>query len=165
MKPGLAALLAAIFVLPPASAGPAPAGANRIFLFASPATEESLSDEDAKARLASFEQTSATAFADRASCSLTHSVEIANALGIYEKTSENSFILEVELELKPSEYLAALEGLYFRQEFILLFLEKASGADRLWIIETPASLDAAIAALRKWKLTPVTVRPEKDQTE
>jgi hypothetical protein len=120
---------------------------------------------DANARLASFDQINATAVADRSACSLTHSVEITNALGIYETSSENSFILETDLKKKQSEYLAALTGLYSRQEFILLFFEAANGADRLWIIKTQRSPENVIAALRKWNFTPATVRPEKDQTE
>ena len=166
MKPFLATLFAVIFMIPVALAAQATApAANRIFLFASPTTEESLTDGQAKAHLTSFEQTNARAVADRAACSLSHSVEIADTLGIYEKSSENSFLLETDLEKKQSEYLAALTGLYSRQEFILLFFENASGADRLWIIKTQRPLEAAVAALRKWKLTPVTVRSKKDQTE
>jgi hypothetical protein len=138
---------------------------NRVFLFASPATEDSLTDMDAKARLASFKQNNATAVADRSACSLTRSVEITNALGIYETSSENSFIMDANLEKNQSEYLAALFGLYSRQEFILLFFERATGADRLWIIKTQDSPEEVIAALRKWRLTPVTVRPNKNQTE
>ncbi len=159
-------LLAITLAFPAAFAGPIPApGANRIFLFASPNTQESLSDEEAKARLTTFQQMNATAVADRAACSLTSSVQIANSLGIYEASSENSFILESDLDRKNSEYLAALLGLYSRQEFILLFLDDASGGDRLWIIETPQSMDTIIATLRKMNLTPVTVRAQKDHNE
>jgi len=160
-------LLAIIIIAVPATfaAPPTAPAPNHIFLFASPATQESLTDMDAKARLASIEQINATAVADRSACSLTHSVEITNALGIYETSSENSFILEADLGKKRSEYLAALTGLYSRQEFVLLFFEIANGADRLWIIKTQRSLEETTAALRKWKLTPVTVRPGKNQTE
>ena len=166
MKACLGALLAITVVSPTAFSGPIPdPGANQIFLFASPNTRESLTDEDAKVRLTSFEQINVTAVADRAACSLTHYVQIANSLGIYDKSSENSFILETDLEQKQSEYLAALLGLYSRQEFILLFLDDASGGDRLWIIKTQQSLEVVIATLRKLKLTPVTVRPEKGQNE
>lgn len=166
MKVRLAILLAVAVVLPAAFAAPIPgAGANRIFLFASPNTRESLSDRDAKARLTSFEQINATAVADRAACALTQDVQIAGSLGIYDKSSENSFLLEADLGQKQSEYMAALLGLYSHQEFVLLFLDEAGGGDRLWTIKTPQPLEAVIAALRKWKLTPVTVRTEKDQTE
>jgi hypothetical protein len=166
VKPPLAKLLAILFIMPaPLAAQATSPGAPRIFLFASPATEESLTDAQAQAHLASFRQTNATAVADRAACSLTHSVEIASALGVYETSSENSFVLEAKLDRKPSEYLAALTGLYSRQEFILLFFEDAKGADELWTIETRQSLEPVIAALRKWKLTPVTIRPEKDRNE
>ncbi len=166
MKVFWGVLLAIIVVLPTALAGPIPGfGANQIFLFASPNTRESLTDEDALAHLTSFEQINVTAVADRAACALTHNVQIADSLGIYDKSSENSFILEMDLEQKQSEYLAALLGLYSRQEFILLFLDEAGGGDRLWIIKTQRSLEVVIAALRKLKLTPVTVRTEKDQNE
>jgi hypothetical protein len=166
VKACLGILLGIIVALPPVSASQIPgSGANQIFLFASPNRRESLSDEDAQVRLTSLEQINATAVADRAACALTHSVQIADSLGIYDKSSENSFILEADLQRTQSEYLAALLGLYSRQEFILLFFDEASGSDRLWIIETPQSLKAVIATLRKLKLTPVTVRREKDQNE
>jgi hypothetical protein len=166
VKACLGILLDIAVALSAAFAGPIPgSGANRIFLFASANVRESLTDEDAKVRVNSFEQRNATAVADRAACALTNDVQIANSLGIYDKSSENSFILEADLERKQSEYLAALLALYSRQEFMLLFLDAASGGDRLWIIETPQSLEAVIATLRKSKLTPVTVRTEKDRNE
>jgi hypothetical protein len=166
VKACLGLMFAITVVMHVVLASPIPGpGANQVFLFASPNTRESLSDEDAKARLNSFEQTSVTAVADRAACTLTHSVQIADSLGIYDQSSENSFILEANLDQKKSEYLAALLGLFARQEFILLFFDEASGGDRLWIINTPQSLDVVVATLRKWKLTPVTVRTEKDQNE
>jgi hypothetical protein len=166
VKARLGILLAITIASTAAFADPIPgAGANRIFLFASPNTRESLSDRDAKARLTSFQQINATAVADRAACALTQDVQIAGSLGIYDKSSENSFLLEADVEQKQSEYLAALLGLYSRQEFVLLFLDEAGGGDRLWTIKTPQPLEAVIAALRKGKLTPVTVRTEKDQTE
>jgi hypothetical protein len=160
MPVAVAVALAAAF----AGAIPGP-GANRIFLFASPNTQESLPDEDAKARLTSFEQVNATAVADRAACALTSDVRIGDALGIYDQSSENSFLLETDLERRQSEYLAALLGLYSQQEFVLLFLEEADAGDRLWIIQTPQSLEDVIVALRKRKITPVTVRTEKDRNE
>ena len=166
MKACLGLLLAFTIVSPAALAGPIPGpGASQVFLFASPNTRESLTDENAKVRLTSFEETNSTAVADRAACALTHSVQIADSLGIYDNSSENSFILEANLEKKQPEYLAALVGLYSRQEFILLFLDEASGPDRLWIIKTPQSLDVVTATLRKMKLTPATVRMEKKQNE
>jgi len=166
VKACLGIVLAITVVLPAAFAGPMPGpGANQIFLFVSPNTQESLTDEDAKVRLTSFEQINVTAVADRAACALTHYVQIADSLGIYDNSSENSFILEADLEQKQSEYLAALLGLYARQEFVLLFMDEASGGDRRWIIKTRQSLEVVIATLRKLKLTPVTVRTEKDQNE
>ncbi len=159
-------LIAVALVFPAASvtSTPAPA-ANRIFLFASPNKQESLSDDVAKTRLTSFEQLNATAVADRAACTMTRSVEIADSLGVYDVSSENAFILETNLDQKTSEYLAALLGLYSRQEFILLFLDEAGGGDRLWIIKTQQSPDTTIATLRKMNLTPVTVRAQRDHNE
>jgi hypothetical protein len=166
MKACLGRLLVIAVVLPAAFAGPIPdPAANRIYLFASSTTRESLTDQDAEKRLASFEQRNATAVADRAACALAENVHIGDSLGIYDASSENSFILEADLERKQSEYLAALLGLYSRQEFILLFLEEAGGSDRLWIVETPQSLGMVISALRRLKLTPVTVRTDKDRNE
>jgi hypothetical protein len=166
LKTRLCILLAVTVVLPSALAGPIPGpGQNQVFLFASPNTRESLTDDEAKEHLNSSEQINATAVADRAACALTHSVQIADSLGVYDKSTENSFILKADLERKQPEYLAALLGLYSRQEFILLFLEEANGLDRLWIIKTPQSLEVVTATLRKLKLTPVTVRREKDQNE
>jgi hypothetical protein len=162
----LSLLLVAIVVMVPAFAGANPgSGQGKVFLFASPNTQESLPDQDARARLTSPEQISATAFADRAACALTHSVQIADSLGIYDKSSENSYVLETDLGRKQSEYLAALLGLSSRQKFVLLFLEDAAGPDRLWTIVTSQSLDTVVAALRRLMLTPVTVRPETGQNE
>ena len=166
VKGRLGILFAIAFFYAAALAGSIPgSGANRIYLFASPNQRESLTDEEAKAQLKSFEQVNAAAVADRAACSLSRSVEITDSLGIYEASSENSFILESDLERKQSEYLAALLGLYSRQEFVLLFLDDPSGNDRLWIIKTQQSLGAAVAALRKLQLTPVTLRIEKNGNE
>lgn len=166
MKAWLGILLAIAAVFPAAHAGlNSGPGSNRVYLFASPNQQESLTDEEAQARLNSFEEFNATSVADRAACALTRSVQIADSLGIYDASSENSFILEANLGRKESEYLAALLGLYSRQEFVLLFLDDPSGQDRLWIIKTPQPLDAVVATLRKWNLTPVTVRTRNDQNE
>jgi hypothetical protein len=140
-------------------------GADHVFLFASSNTREFPSDRDAQARLNSFGQRNATVVADRAACALTADVGLANSLGIYDNSAENSFILEADLAEKQSKYLAALMGLYLRQEFVLLFFDQASGADRLWIIKTRQSLTMIVAAVRKLKLTPVTVRMRNDQNE
>ena len=88
-----------------------------------------------------------------------------DSLGIYDRSSENSFILEKDLDQEQSEYLAALLGLYSHQEFILLFLEQTSGPDRLWIVKTPRSPELVIEALRRLNFTPVIVRTPKDQIE
>jgi hypothetical protein len=140
-------------------------GANPIFIFASANTRDSLTDEQAMARLTSVVQINAKAVADRAACALAPSVQVGDSVGIQDKSAENSFIVEGDLSKAQGEYLAALLGSYSRQEFVLLFLEEPLGVDRLWIIKTPQSSDAVIAALRKWKLTPVTLRPGKNQNE
>jgi hypothetical protein len=159
-------LIAVVVLSVAAFADPIPGpGTDQIFLFASPNARESLTDEDAKARLASFEQINATAVADRAACALTHQVQIADTLGIYDKSSENSFILEADLNQDQSEYLAALLALYSRQEFVLLFFDEAGGPDRLWIIKTQQPIKVVITILRKLNLTPVTVRTGKDHNE
>jgi hypothetical protein len=103
--------------------------------------------------------------ADRAACALTHFVEIADSLGIYDKSSENSFILEADLSREKSEYLAELLGLYSRQEFVLLFFEAARGDDKMWVIKTAQPWQTVVAKLRESQLTPVTLRIEKDQAE
>jgi hypothetical protein len=162
--PGILLAVAVVLVAILAGAVPGP-GAKPVFIFASPNTRESLTDEDARVRLTSFEQINATAVADRAACALTRSVQIGDSLGIYDKSSENSFIVEGDLSKARAEYLAALLGSYAQQEFVLVFLDEPRGGDRLWIIKTPQSLDTVIAALRKWKLTPVTLRPGRDQNE
>ncbi len=161
---GILLAIAAVFsaALAGSMAGPA---SNRIYLFASPNQQESVTDQEAQTRLKSFEEINATAVADRAACSLSRSVQITGSLGIYDKSSENSFILEADLERKPSEYLAALLGLYSRQEFVLLFVDDPSGQDRLWIIKTPQSLGAVVAALRNLQLTPATVQVEQNRNE
>ena len=162
--PGIPLAVAVLVAAVLAGAVPVP-GANPVFIFASSNTRESLTDEDARTRLTSLEQINATAVADRAACALTRSVQIGNSLGIYEKSSENSFIVEGDLSKAQAEYLAALLGSYSRQEFVLVFLDEPKGGDRLWIVKTPQSLDVVIATLRKWKLTPVTLRPGRDQNE
>lgn len=162
----LTILLAIIVSLPATFALPIPGtGANQAYIFASPNTRESLTDQDAKVRLNSLQQFQAIAFADRAACALTHNVQIAGSLGIYDKFMENSFILEADLGKEQSEYLAALLGFYSHQEFILLFLDEPDGLDRLWIVKTPQSQEEVIATLRRLKLTPVTVRTVKGQNE
>jgi hypothetical protein len=161
---GIVLAVAGVLVATLAAAVPGPS-ANPIFIFASPNTRESLTDEQARARLASFEQINATAVADRAACALTHSVQIGDSLGVYDRFSENSFIVEGDLSKAQAEYLAALLGSYSKQEFVLLFLEEPAGGDRMWVIKTPQSLDVVIGTLRKWRLTPVTLRPGRDQNE
>lgn len=159
-------LLAMIALLAVAVAGALPdRPAGKTVLFASPNTMEPLGDAQARARLKSFEQINADAVADRAACALGQNVQVADALGIYDQSSENSLVLTVNLTRRQSEYLAAILGAYSRQESVLLFFDQPGGGDQLWVVRTPQPLDGVIATLRKLKLTPVTVRPGKEQNE
>lgn len=161
MKSRLGMLLAIAIALPVMFALPIPGFAtSQIFLFASPNRHESVTDRSAKLRLSTFEQINAIAVADRAACALTDDAQITSSLGVYDNSSENSFIVEARLDQKQGEYLAALLGLYLRQEFILLFLPDLGGGDRLWIVKTPQTLEEVVARVRQRKLTPVTVRTE-----
>ncbi len=56
-------------------------------------------------------------------------------------------------------------GLYLRQEFVLLFFDELRGGDRRWVIDTAQPWRTVVAKLRELKLTPITVRIKKDQTE
>jgi hypothetical protein len=162
----LGALLTFTLLIPASFANANPqSGAQRTFLFASHAVREPISDEDSRINLTSFGHINATAMADRAACTLTHSVEIADTLGIYDKSSEDSFILKDDLDRNNSEYLADLLGLYLRQEFVLLFFDEPNGGDRRWVIETAQPWQTVVAKLRELKLTPITVRIKKAKTE
>ena len=134
------------------------AAAQESYLFASPDTRASLTDEDARVSLTSFEELNAIAIADRIACSMTHKVEISGVLGVYDTSSENSILMESDLKPKETEYLGLLLGRYEHQKFVLLFFPQAGGHDRLWIIKTPKSFDAAATAARQMHLTPVTLR-------
>jgi len=138
---------------------------QRSFVLASANTRSTLTDQDAVSSLGSFEQTNATAVADRISCLLTRNVHIGDALGIFDDSSENSFIVEIDLPRLRAEYIAALLGRYAHQQFVLLFVAQPGGHDKLWIIKTNETLGTVIAEARKLHLTPLTVRNEKDQRE
>jgi hypothetical protein len=135
-----------------------PAAAQQSYVFASPDTRASLTDEDARISLTSFEELNAIAIADRIACSMTAKVGISSVLGVYDTDSENSFLIESDLQPKESEYLGSLLGRYEHQKFVLLFFPKAAGHDRLWTIHTSKSFDTAAAAARQVHLTPVTLR-------
>src|SRR5205807_1422859 len=98
-------------------------------------------------------------------CSLTHSVHIGDALGIFANSSENSVIIETDLKAQFSEYLASLFGRYAHQEYVLFFVQQQNGPDRMWVINSRHSLAEVVNALRKSGLIPATIRQEKTQTE
>ncbi len=150
----IAAILAALALLGLAGA----AAAQESYLFASPDTRASLTDEDARVSLTSFEELNAIAIADRIACSMTRNVDISAVLGVYDTSSENSILLESDLKPKDTEYLGSLLGGYEHQKFVLLFFAQPRAHDRLWTIRTPKSFEAAATAVRQMHLTPVTVR-------
>lgn len=160
-----AAILRALVVLALAGALGRAAAAQDSYVFASPDTRASLTDEDARGSLTSFEELNAIAIADRVACSMTTKVEISGVLGVYDASSENSFLIESDLQRDETEYLGSLLARYGHQKFALLFFPQAAGHDRLWTIKAPKSFDAAIGAVRRMHLTPVTVRASANETE
>jgi hypothetical protein len=160
-----AAILQAVALLGLAGALGRVAAAQDSYVFASPDTGASLTDEDARGSLPSFEELNAIAIADRIACSMTSKVEITGVLGVYDTSSENSFLIESDLKRKETEYLASLLGRYEHQKFVLLFFPQAAGHDRLWTIKTSKSFDSAVAAVRQMHLTPVTLRAGADGIE
>lgn len=161
MRIGLRVVLAASALLAFAAA----ASAQDSYILVSPNKEASLADEAALANLASFEESNAIAVADRIACSMTDDAEISPVLGVYDTSMENSLLIESSLKPDQTEYLGSLLGKYERQEFVLLFFPKAGGADRLWTVRTPKALDAALAASRELRLTPLTARASPDEIE
>jgi hypothetical protein len=135
------------------------------FIIASPNTRSSLTDEDAQISLESFEQQNAVAVADHIACSLAPSVRIGDALGVYDKSAENSLIVESNLDVLRSRYLASLFGRYAHQEHVLYFVRQQNGPDKMWVIDSQHSLTEAMSALRSAGLVPATVRYRQDQTE
>jgi hypothetical protein len=149
-----ALILAALALLGPARG----AAAQESYLFASPDTRASLTDEDARVSLTSFEELNAIALADRIACSMTPEVNISAVLGVYDTSSENSILMESDLKPAEAEYAGALLARYEHQKFALLFSPQAAGHDRLWTIHTSKSFEAAATAVRQMHLTPVTLR-------
>jgi hypothetical protein len=135
------------------------------FIIASPNTRSSLTDEDAQLSLESFEQQNAVAVADHITCSLTHSVRIGDALGVYDKSAENAFVVESDLNGLLSRYVASLFGRYAHQEYVLYFVRQENGPDKMWVIDSQRSLREAMSALRSAGLAPATVRHRQDLTE
>ena len=136
------------------------AAAQQSYVFASPNTRASLTDEDARVSLTSFEELNAIAIADRIACSMSRKVEITGMLGIYASSAENSFLVAADLKHDEAEYAGSLLARYEHQKYVLLFFPQRAGRDHLWVIRTPKSFDAAIAAAREMRLTPVSLRPE-----
>ena len=126
-----------------------------------------LTDEGAMKKLGSFEEANSIAVADRIACSLTQPrrAAISAVLGVYEKSSENSLIVETSLERGPAEYLASLLGQYEHQRDVLLFSPQEAGPDRLWIIKTTQSFGSVAMAVRQQRLTPLTARIEKTSVQ
>ena len=160
-----ASLLRLVVLLGLAGAIGRAAAAQESYVFASSNTAVSLTDEDARGSLASFEELNAIAIADRIACSMTSKVEISGVLGVYDASSESSFLVKSDLKRDETQYLGSLIGKYEHQEFVLLFFPQAAGHDRLWAIKTSKSLDAAIGAARRMRLTPLTARAGADGTE
>src|ERR1051326_2522888 len=126
---------------------------NHTFIFASPNTRSALTDHDAEISLTSFEQMNAVAVADRLGCSFSDSVNISSAVGVFEDSSENSLIMKSNMNPSQAEYVAWLFGRYAHQEFVLVFIPKADGKDRLWTIVTAKPIDEVLAAGRAQHLS------------
>lgn len=156
------AILRALALLTLAGVTAHAVAAQRSYVFASPDTRASLTDEDARGSLTSFEELNAISIADRIACSMTGEVKITGVLGVYDTSSENSFLIESDLERAETEYLGSLLARYEHQKYVLLFFPKSAGGDRLWIIRTSEPFDAAVATLRRFRVTPVTLRARAD---
>ena len=138
---------------------------SHTFIFASPNTRSVLTDHDAGISLTSFEQMNAVAVADRLGCSFSHSVNISDAVGVFEDSSENSLIMKSDMTLRQAEYVAWLFGRYAHQEFVLVFVPKSDGKDRLWIISTAKPIDEVLASGRAQHLSSMTVMQIGDKNE
>jgi len=138
---------------------------SHTFIFASPNTRSALTDHDAEISLTSFEQVNAVAVADRLACSFSHSVNISDAVGVFEDSSENSLIMKSNMNPSQAEYVAWLFGRYAHQEFVLVFVPSPNGKDRLLTIKTAKPVDEVLAAGRAQHLASLTVTRLGDQTE
>ena len=139
--------------------------ANHTFIFASPNTRSALTDHDAEISLTSFEQINAVAVADRLGCSFSGPVNISGVVGVFEDSSENSLIMKSRLSSSQADYVAWLFGRYAHQEFVLVFVPKPGGKDRLWTIKTAKPIDEVLAAGRAQHLSSFTVMRTGDRTE
>jgi hypothetical protein len=138
---------------------------GQAYIFVSANTRSRMTDEDARRSFDSFEQKNAVAVADRASCSLTHSVQIDDVLGVKANDSENSLVIETDLTSDLNEYLASLVGRYTHQEYVLSFMRRKHGPDKIWMIHTDRPVTEAVEAIRKSSLAPATVRDDHGRTE
>lgn len=135
------------------------------YVIVSPNTRSTLSDEDARLSVDSFEQKNEIAVADRVACALAHPVHIGNALGIYLNSSENSVVIETNLGAELTNYTASLLGRYAHQQYVLFFVQQQNGKDRMWIIATRRSFAEVVNALRTYGLVPATVRQKNNGIE
>ena len=135
------------------------------YVFASPSLASSLTDQDARGNLASFEQANITAVADRIACSMTRGVRITDAVGVYDTSAENSFIVLTSLGQMDSEYLGSLLARYAHQKFALVFLADAAGVDRLWIVKSDQHWDTVAKLARDLRVVPITLATDHASTE
>ena len=135
------------------------------YVFASPSLAVSLSDQDARGNLDSFEQANITAVADRIACSMTRAVRITDAVGVYDASAENSFIVQTNLGQADSEYVGSLLARYAHQKFALVFLANPAGTDRLWIVESDQPWDAVAKDARDLQVVPLTLAKGQAKTE
>ena len=135
------------------------------YVIASPNTRSILTDQDARMSLGSFEHVNATAVADRIACSLTHFVRIADGVGVFDNSSENSFVVQTNLGQKQTEYLSFLLARYAHQEFVLSFITQPMGTDRLWIIRTSQPWGDVASKVRSLHLAPITITEKQNVIE
>ena len=135
------------------------------YVFASPSLGASLSDQDARGNLTSFEQANITAVADRIACSMTQTVRITDAVGVYDVSAENSFIVRTSLGQGDSEYLGSLLARYAHQKFALVFLANPAGTDRLWIVKSDQPWEAIAKLARDLQIVPITLATDQATTE
>jgi hypothetical protein len=130
------------------------------YVFASSYTGASLADRDARTNLDSFEQSNATAVADRIACSMTRLVRITDSVGLYDTSAENSFLVRTDLVPADAEYLGSLLARYAHQRFVLVFQVRQGGSDHLWIVRSTQPWDAVAALARKLQVVPLTITAE-----
>ena len=150
----------------PAATPPESFGLKDSYIFASPNTRPELAGGNAGQHLKSFEELNAISVADRIACSFTHSAGISSTLGVFNGQTENSFVVETDLVRERIEYIASLLGKFGHQEFVLWFIPRSSGHDRLWTIHAPThdSKDV-IVAMQQLYVNGATIRNAPATTE